>query len=66
MTKVRALEKEVAKPSRAELNAFRKWFQEYDADLWDKQIEQDAKAGRLDKLFKKALVDHKAGKSTEP
>ena len=29
---------------------FRKWFAEYDAAVWDRQLEQDAAAGRLDVL----------------
>ena len=30
-------------------------------DAWDRQIEADAKAGRLDKLWQQALKDIKAG-----
>ena len=37
--------------SEEELARFRAWFDEYYADLWDKQIEEDAKSGRLDKLI---------------
>jgi hypothetical protein len=33
------------------------WLDEVRADLWDKQIEADAKAGKLDKLAKQALRD---------
>ncbi|HEY3246579.1 MAG TPA: hypothetical protein VGM03_24810 [Phycisphaerae bacterium] len=32
-------------------------------DAWDQQIEQDAKAGRLDKAWKAALKDIKAGRT---
>lgn len=32
-------------------------------DAWDKQIEADAKAGRLDKLWTGALKDIKAGRT---
>ena len=35
------------------------------ADAWDKQIEEDIKAGRLDPLRKKALEDIKAGRYTD-
>ncbi len=34
------------------------------ADAWDKQIEEDIKAGRLEHLRKEALVDVKAGRFT--
>ena len=32
-------------------------------DAWDKQIEADAKAGRLDQLWEKSLSDIKAGRT---
>ena len=32
-------------------------------DAWDRQIEADAKAGRLDKLWGEALKDIKAGRT---
>jgi hypothetical protein len=32
-------------------------------DAWDKQIESDARAGRLDKLWHAALKDIKAGRT---
>ena len=41
-------EKAVANLSPAELAEFRKWFAEYDGELWDAQIEADARAGKLD------------------
>ena len=59
MTKLEQIEKSVAELSKEELKAFAKWFAELQADLWDRQIEADAKAGRLDKLAEKALADHK-------
>jgi hypothetical protein len=63
MTKLEQIEKSVAELSKEELKAFAKWFAELQADLWDGQIEADAKAGRLDKLAEKALADHKAGRT---
>ena len=35
------------------------------ADAWDKQIEEDIKAGRLEHLRKEALEDIKAGRFTD-
>ena len=35
------------------------------SDKWDQQIEEDIRAGKLDKLAEEALVAHKAGKTTE-
>jgi DNA repair photolyase len=47
------------------LARFRKWFAEYYAAVWDRQLEQDVAMGRLDKLAREALRDHKAGRTTE-
>lgn len=65
MTRVQRLTREIEELTSEELAAFRKWFQEYDAAVWDEQIERDAAAGRLDKLAEKALADHKAGRTKE-
>jgi hypothetical protein len=65
MSKVEKLEHEVKKLGRRELSAFRRWFREYDSDEWDKEIEEDVRAGKLDALAKKAIAEHKAGRSKE-
>jgi hypothetical protein len=65
MTKIEALEREVEKLSRQELAAFREWFIEYDWKAWDREIEEDAAAGKLDKLVAEALEEHKLGKTKE-
>jgi len=43
---------------------FREWFLAYDWEVWDRQLEQDVAAGKLDALAEKALRDHAAGKSS--
>ncbi len=65
MTKVEKIEQDIRKLNRDELLAFRRWFREYDSDEWDRQIEEDVRAGKLDKLAEEALVAHRAGKSKE-
>ena len=65
MSKLEALEKRVSGLSAEELAQFRQWFAEFDAAAWDRQIERDAEAGKLDALADEALRDHAAGKSTE-
>ena len=35
-----------------------------DAELWDKEFEEDVAAGRLDKLADEALSDLKQGRTT--
>jgi hypothetical protein len=37
----------------------------FDADAWDRQIEDDICAGRLDDLAMEALEEHRAGGSRE-
>ena len=39
------------------------WLQEYLDERWDRQIQQDAKSGKLDKLAEEALAEYKAGKT---
>ena len=65
MTKVEKIEQDIRKLNRKELLAFRRWFREYDSDEWDRQIEEDVRAGKLDKLADEALAAHHAGKSKE-
>ncbi len=64
MSKVERIEQEVQALSLAELAEFRAWFLEYDWAAWDRQLERDVEAGRLDDLAEKALRDHAAGKTT--
>jgi len=65
MGDVEKLERQIKDLSPEELAAFRKWFLAYDWDVWDRQLEQDVAAGKLDALAEKALRDHAAGKSTK-
>ncbi|MGA2175296.1 MAG: hypothetical protein ABSH38_09975 [Verrucomicrobiota bacterium] len=38
------------------------WLQQYLDETWDKQIDGDIAAGRLDKLWEKARTDIAAGR----
>ena len=62
---IQDLQSAVSKLSREELVEFEEWFEEYIADVWDKQFEGDVKAGRLDSLAENAMADFRAGKYTE-
>jgi len=62
MSKLERIEQDVASLSKEELAAFAKWFEEWRADQWDRQIEEDAKAGRLDELVAQAKADIAAGR----
>lgn len=63
MTKIEQLEHEIMALSGPELAVLWDWFQNYQADEWDKQIEEDARAGKFDRLAGEALADHRAGKT---
>jgi hypothetical protein len=60
MTKVEQIAQRLSPEEFAQL---REWLLEQDWAEWDRQIERDAAAGKLDRLMKQALADHAAGKS---
>ena len=35
----------------------RSWMTEYEAEAWDRQLEEDIKAGKLDRLADEALAE---------
>jgi DNA-binding PadR family transcriptional regulator len=57
------IEQAITELSPEELARFRQWFDEYYAQVWDKQIEDDAKSGRLDKLIAEVDEEYNAGLS---
>ncbi len=59
---VQEIEKAVARLSPAELSKFSTWFEEYLADVWDREFEADVKAGKLDALGRDADRDFEAGR----
>lgn len=59
------LESAVTGLSPDDLARFRAWFAEYDGEIWDRQIEEDAKNGKLDTLAEEAIRAHRAGETTE-
>ena len=61
MPAVQELQADVAQLSPDELARFRAWFEEFDAKVWDKQIEEDVELGKLDHLANQAIADFRAG-----
>ncbi len=59
--KIEELENEIKQLSPEQLQEFREWYEKFDSDEWDKQIEADARNGNLDDLANQALAEHKAG-----
>jgi hypothetical protein len=56
MCTVQEIERAIEKLSEGELAEIRAW-------LWDRDIERDAKMGRLDALAEEALQEHRNGKT---
>ena len=65
MSTIREIEDAVRNLPPDDLAAFRHWFAEFDADLWDRQIERDITAGRLDKLADEARSELREGRCTD-
>ncbi len=65
MSEVQKIEHAVQQLSPEAFAEFRSWFAQYDAEIWDRQIERDVDAGRLDKLANEALNDLRKGRCTE-
>ncbi len=65
MLTIKELERAVSSLPREELARFREWFDEFDAKAWDKQLEADVKAGKLNKIADEAIRDYRAGKAKE-
>ena len=54
MTRVEELEIAVDALTHEEYSRFRRWFLDRDWQQWDREIEEDAEAGRLDFLVVEA------------
>jgi hypothetical protein len=65
MSKIEDIEKEVQGLKSDELQAFRKWFWDFDAEAWDRQFEKDVQSGKLDSLAEAALKSFKSGNCSE-
>ncbi|MEK6209264.1 MAG: hypothetical protein AABM64_02655 [Pseudomonadota bacterium] len=63
MSEVEQIENRIKNLSPEELTKLRAWFAEFDAQTWDRQIEADSEAGKLDRFIEESLAEHKAGKS---
>jgi hypothetical protein len=59
---IQDIESAVSGLSAEDLAAFAQWFENFVADGWDKQIEADARAGKLDHLAKRADEHFDAGR----
>ncbi len=65
MSSVHEIEEAIRNLAPQDLAALRQWFAAFDAELWDRQMEQDVGAGRLDGLAEEGLRDLSEGRSTD-
>jgi len=61
---VEELESVVSRLSAEELTRFSQWFEEFLAEQWDRQIEEDVKAGRLEAAVTRSNKCFDAGQCT--
>ena len=64
MNTLEQLEQQVLQLSPEDLAKFRTWFLELDHQLWDKQIEADFRAGKLDPPHQRSASGIQSGKDS--
>jgi hypothetical protein len=62
---VKEIESAIADLPPAKIAELAKWFEEFQAQVWDQQIERDLKAGRLDSLLEEAKEDLESNRCRE-
>ena len=65
MRTVEEIERAIQQLPWEEFFHLRDWMRHQFEDKWDKQIEEDAKSGRLDFLAEEAIAEFRAGKTQE-
>lgn len=60
---VQEIEQAVAQLPKDQLAEFRAWYEQFNAEAWDRQIEEDIAAGKLNALADAAVADHQAGRT---
>ncbi|HZG44427.1 MAG TPA: hypothetical protein VEY93_15860 [Longimicrobium sp.] len=58
------IERAIQGLSPEQLAQFRAWFAEFDWVAWDRELEDDIAAGRLDTLADEALANLRAGRTS--
>jgi len=60
---IQEMEVAIRNLSPKELDELMAWFEEYYAQVWDKQIDDDANSGRLDDLLADVDKEYNSGSS---
>ncbi len=64
MTTIAEIQEAVRTLAEEQFEAFSRWFEQYEEERWDREIERDQKAGALRSLMDKARADFEAGECT--
>ena len=59
---VQEIESAITQLPRAQVAELATWFEQFHAFLWDGQLEEDVRAGRLDSLLDEAARDLDSGR----
>ncbi len=59
---VQEIESAITQLPRNQVAELAAWFEQFHAQLWDNQLEQDARAGRLDSLLDETAQDLDSGR----
>ncbi|MBP0008726.1 MULTISPECIES: hypothetical protein [unclassified Roseofilum] len=62
---VTEIQEAVMKLSTGEFKELLQWLDEFSESLWDRQIEEDLEAGKLDGLIQQARKEFRDGKYQE-
>jgi hypothetical protein len=62
VTTIGEIQEAVRALAAEEFAAFSSWFEQYEEERWDRQIERDQKSGELRSLMEKARADYEAAK----
>lgn len=65
MSNIHEIEEAIRVLGPSDLAKLRDWFLSFDAEVWDRQLEQDVEAGRLDRFAEEALRDLQEGRCNE-
>ena len=65
MSTVQEIKDAVSQLPLEDLAVFRVWFAEFDVTSWDRQLDADVAAGRLDQLAEEAFQDSRGGRCTD-
>lgn len=61
MPSLQRIESQIAALPEQELRQFRSWYDEFDAQRWDRTLAADINNGKLDSLAAEALAHYGAG-----